>query len=87
MTTMAERLKGVEKDVTWIKDTNIKQSKDIEDIKSKLDVFISEAPKCFASKNTENKVDKLINWKYYVTGAFAVIAIILGIIINYIMRL
>ena len=87
MVTMAERLRNVETDVVWIKETNIKQSQDISEIKNNLNKFVTSAPKCYASKETENKVDKLINWKYYVTGAFAVILLIIGLIINYLMGL
>ena len=84
MVTMAERLRNVETDVVWIKETNIKQSQDINEIKNTLNQFINDAPKCYASKKTEEQVERLLNWKYYVMGGFAVIIIVIGIIINYI---
>ena len=80
MVTMAERIKGLEINVDYLKENNNKQSKDIESILSKLNCFILAANKTFAAKDTETKVELLMRWRYYISGIFAVIIFLLSFI-------
>jgi hypothetical protein len=78
MVTMAERLKGVEKDVSWIKKTNIEQNVKIQAVFDKLDNLntglhnmATDLPNRFACKDTEHELQKLKNTWYYYAGGFA----------------
>jgi archaellum component FlaC len=82
MVTMAERLKKVETDITWIRDTNINQSKDIQEIKNTLNEFVNKSVGLFACKETEYKVDRLEKKWSYVAGAIAVLMILVQVLLR-----
>jgi hypothetical protein len=84
MVTMAERLKGVEKDISWIKQTNVEQSLKIQAVYDKLENLAAglnnmnnELPSRFACKETERKVDELTKKWYYVAGGIAILILLI----------